>query len=250
MPLNHEKSAKGRSKNIAELIRAGHSPAQAAAIAYKVNGEDENDIEADDEDLGEDMALELDDPAPARPGEVMALDRSMRHIDEDGHLHVDCNVSKAMVCPYMGAEIPRHAELGLNPGQVYMLYRDPKELENAAPTYTNKPLMAEHIGVSAANPHKYYVVGTASNFRFAHPYLKALVTVWDGEAIKDIDSEEKRELSAGYRYDADMTSGTSPEGVPYHGVMRNLRANHVALVKEGRCGPDVLVADAALLTKA
>lgn len=195
-----------------------------------------------------DLDLELDDPAPERGGELLALDRSMRHIDEDGHLHVDCNVSKSMVCPYLGAEIPRHAELGLNPGRIYMLYRDAKELAAAAPTYNNKPLMAEHIGVSATNPHKYYVVGTASNFRFEHPYLKAYVTVWDGEAIKDIDTEEKRELSAGYRYDVDMSPGTSPEGVQYDGVMRNLRANHVALVKEGRCGPDVLVADAALLT--
>lgn len=35
MPLIHGKSDKSRSKNIAELIKAGHKPAQAEAIAYK-----------------------------------------------------------------------------------------------------------------------------------------------------------------------------------------------------------------------
>lgn len=34
MPLKHGTSKKTREENIAELIRAGHPPDQAAAIAY------------------------------------------------------------------------------------------------------------------------------------------------------------------------------------------------------------------------
>lgn len=193
-----------------------------------------------------DLDLEIDETAP-EAAFVIAFDRSLREVDEDKHLHVECNISKAMICPYMGSEIPRGDELGLNPGQVYNLLRDPKELESAASTYNGKPLMAEHIGVSADQPHKHYIVGTVSNVHFAYPYLKARVTVWDGEAIRDIDGGHKRELSAGYRYDVDMSPGTF-EGQQYDGVMRNLRCNHVAIVREGRCGPDVMVADSRLTT--
>jgi hypothetical protein len=43
-----------------------------------------------------------------------------------------------------------------------------------------------------------------------------------------------------------MIPGTSPDGVRYDGRMAGpIKANHVALVKKGRAGPDVVVADGA-----
>ena len=67
--------------------------------------------------------------------------------------------------------------------------------------------------------------------------------MWGKEGIDDIESKEKVELSASYRYRADMTPGEF-EGEAYDGVIRDIRGNHVATVPEGRAGPDVLVADA------
>ena len=55
-----------------------------------------------------------------------------------------------------------------------------------------------------------------------------------------------RELSLSYRYTPDFESGTTPDGEPYDFIMRDISANHVALVEEGRAGDDVLVADSAL----
>ena len=49
----------------------------------------------------------------------------------------------------------------------------------------------------------------------------------------------------GYYYDPDMTPGEI-QGLRYDGIMRNIRANHGALVEEGRAGPDVIVADERL----
>jgi hypothetical protein len=69
--------------------------------------------------------------------------------------------------------------------------------------------------------------------------------VWARDAIEDIESDVKKELSAAYRYRADMTPGTY-EGEPYQGVMRDLVGNHVALVREGRAGSSVVVGDAAI----
>jgi uncharacterized protein len=228
MPLNHAKGAKARSENIAELIRAGHSPEQAAAIAYKVNGEDEAELE---DDCATDQALHL------------ALDRSMRAKDLDGHLHVESvNISKANVCPYMGSEIPNGAELGLDPTRVYMLYRDAAELEASAPTFENKQLMIKHVGVSALSPQEWLTVGVVSGVHWSAPYLKARLTVWNQKGIDAIESKAQSELSSGYRYKADMTPGTV-DGVHYDGIMRSIVGNHVALVTEGRVGPDVFVTD-------
>jgi len=194
-------------------------------------------------DCDEDIALEPDGAADAR---LMAFDRSMRRYDEDKRLHVDgCRISKANVCPYMGREIPEYTTLGLDPDRIYYLYRDPAELEAAVATYERIPLMMRHVAVSADQPQKFLTVGTVSNIRFSYPYLVADLSVWDAEAITLIESGAQRELSCGYRYKADMTPGTSPEGEKYDGVMRRLRGNHVALVEAGRAGPDVLVADSA-----
>ena len=67
--------------------------------------------------------------------------------------------------------------------------------------------------------------------------------------VVGIESDEQRELSAAYRYRADMTPGTY-QGARYDGVMRDIRANHVALVATGRAGSDVVVGDSQSATPA
>jgi hypothetical protein len=178
--------------------------------------------------------------------EILAFDKlSMRSYDVDGRLHVaSCNISKATVNPYRGREIPGHEQLGLDPDRVYQLYRDPDELARAAPTFTNLQLLMTHTAVNADDPKLQITVGTiGSDTRFEYPYLKASVAVWTAEAIKLIESKAQAQLSSSYRYTADMTPGVTPQGVAYDGVMRHIIGNHVALVEEGRAGPDVCVSD-------
>lgn len=174
-----------------------------------------------------------------------AFDRaSVRTVDVDGRLHVEIsNISKAVVNPYLGREIPGCAALGLDPMRTYMLLRDPDELQRAAPTFNNIPLLSRHVPVTADRPQKELVVGsTGTDAVFDAPYLKNSLVVWDSVAIAGIESKEQTELSSAYRYDADMTPGTF-DGVAYDGVMRNIRGNHVALVEVGRAGRDVVVGD-------
>lgn len=179
----------------------------------------------------------------------LAFDRAtVRRIDVDGRMHVEIsNISKATVNPYRGSEIPDWEALGLDANRIYFLLRDPQELEKAAPTFNNIPLLSKHIPVSAAEPQKEFVVGaTGSNASYQAPYLKNSLVVWDAVAIALIESEEQKELSSAYRYRADMTPGVY-EGVAYDGVMRDIRGNHVALVEVGRAGPDVVVGDSSTL---
>lgn len=175
----------------------------------------------------------------------LALDRAtVRRMDVDGRMHVEVSpISKANVCPYYGREIPNSEALGLVPGKVYQLLRDPVELAKAAPTFNGIQLMQRHIAVSAADAQKYDVVGCLGNDAvFDPPYLKNSLTVWDASAIAGIETGEQRELSSSYRYVADMTPGDY-EGVPYDGRMTDIVGNHVALVEAGRAGADVIVGD-------
>jgi len=169
---------------------------------------------------------------------------SVRSYDGFGRLRVRMShISKANVCPYFGREIPRWQQLGLDPNRLYKLLRDPEELRKAAPTFNNIQLLCRHIPVSANDPKKEYVVGcTGSNATWNPPYLDNSLVVWDNSAIATVETGEQQQLSASYRYDADMTPGMF-EGQPFDGRMINIVGNHVALVTVGRAGADVIVGD-------
>lgn len=175
----------------------------------------------------------------------LAFDRaSVRTTDRDGRLHVEVtNISKAAVNPYLGREIPDSQALGLDPNQVYHLFRDPAELKKGAPTFNNLPLLSEHVPVSAAAHRPELVIGsTGTDAEFVAPYLRNSLVVWAASAIEGIESGAQRELSCAYRYRADMKPGTY-QGERFDGRMVDLIGNHVAVVATGRAGPDVVVGD-------
>lgn len=183
---------------------------------------------------------------------LLAMDRaSVRSIDGNGFLHVEVsNISKANVCPYFGREIPNWEALGLEPERIYQLYRDPDELERAAPTFNNVPLLSEHLPVVPEDlPEELIIGSTGTDASFEAPYLRNSLVVWCAQHRDAIDRASKRELSCGYRYRADMTPGTTADGLRYDGVMRDIIGNHVALVVEGRAGPDVVVGDTLMQLK-
>ena len=180
-----------------------------------------------------------------RRNDSLAFDKeSVRTKDLNGHLHVSLTpISKANICPYLGKEIPRWQELGLDSGKVYMMLRHPEELRKSAHTFDGKPLLDTHIPVSAWDHPKGKVVGSVgTDGMFDGKYLKNSLAIWTSDAIEDIESNRKRETSCSYSYDADMTPG-SKDGVRFDGIMRNIQGNHVALVEVGRAGHDVLVED-------
>ena len=185
---------------------------------------------------------------PAMDGvtESLAFDRaSVRTIDANGRLQISrTNISKANVNAYYGREIPGSEELGLEPNKLYRLWRHPDELRKAAKTFNNIPVLSKHIPDFPSDPPNEFRVGvTHSNAEFDGTYLTVGMSIWDNSAIAGIESGEQRELSASYKYVADMTPGVTPDGEPYDGVMRDIFGNHEALVPDGRAGPDVLVAD-------
>ena len=170
---------------------------------------------------------------------------SNREIDEvNGYLRVDeCNISKCQVRPYLGREIPNWREFDLEPDKIYNVYCPREELKKAAPTFNNLPLTREHIEVDVDNVPKEKIVGSLGDHAsFEYPYLKNNLIIYDKKDIDLVMSGKKKELSCGYRYTPVRQSGEA-DGQHYDFVMTDIVGNHVALVKQGRAGHDVVVSD-------
>ena len=181
--------------------------------------------------------------------EFLTID-SARSYDENGYLHVAVSpLTKETVNPYYGREVPGWQDLGLDPEKIYYGYRSGKELKKAVQTFNGIPVLREHKLDSADNPLKDERVGfTGTSAVWKEPYIMNALTVVDKEAIELIERGVKRELSASYRYEPVFEAG-SFNGESYDFVMTDIRANHVALVEQGRAGADVLVYDESLKSK-
>ena len=246
-PLSEKTLAKQKAEAEAEAEKEAQSERRAAIMVALLRGEMTPEVIEYLEHIGKKAKTSVASrPATTAKDRLsLAQDRSLRSYDQDGRLHVESsNISKATVNPYYGSEIPNYQQLGLEPKKVYYLLRDPEELEKAAPTFNNLPLLSKHIPVSADEPQKEVIAGTTgSDTVFEDGYLKCSLAVWDAEAIAGIESGEQVELSSAYHYTADMTAGEF-KGRHYDGVMRDIVGNHVALVDVGRAGRDVVVSDA------
>ena len=181
--------------------------------------------------------------------EIIALDKSARHYDKDGRLHISkTRISKAGVRPYYGHEIPNWRGLGLEPDRMYSLFCPPEELEKSVPTWMNLQVLDLHRKVTAEDPEKDLTAGSiGSDPVFEHPYLFNSMCVWDAESIEGVEDESKKEISAAYHYVAVMTPGEY-EGTKFDGYMTDIQGNHVAFVDKGRAGPDVVAADRTIFT--
>lgn len=173
-----------------------------------------------------------------------------RKKDENGFLHVlDNPVTREQVAEYWGHEIPGHEELGLEADKVYRMYRPAAELEKAAASINRLPIYLRHQSVDSLHPEKDKIIGSmGSDARFDGEFLRVSLCFVDEAAIRLIEEREMVELSLAYWYQPDMTPGEW-NGQQYDGIMRAIRGNHLALVEEGRAGPQVAVRDSKISMK-
>ncbi|MDC9616028.1 DUF2213 domain-containing protein [Xenorhabdus khoisanae] len=172
---------------------------------------------------------------------------SKRIYDLNGWLEVKDNpISKVGVFDYLGSEIGAPVA-----DQIYKVLRPQEELESAATinSFRLMPFVDEHemLGREATPAEKKGIEGViGENVYFDYPYLKGNIKILSNSALNQINSG-KIELSPGYRCRYDFTPGTF-NGEHYDAIQRDIRANHLALVDEGRTGPDVAVQDQRIIT--
>ena len=182
---------------------------------------------------------------------LLALDaESVRRYDKNGNLHVTVShLTKAQVRPYYGHEVPDWERLRLDPQKIYRGYCPPEELSKPETIESTNgiPIQLNHHPDYADAPQiKTRVGSTGTDGAFRAPYLDNSLHFTVEDAIKRIVDGSMRELSLSYRYTPDFIPGKTPDGEDYDFVMRDITANHVALVEQGRAGRDVLVQDSHL----
>lgn len=170
--------------------------------------------------------------------------QSMRFEEWNGHLRVaETNLTKANVCEYWGYEIANHKQYGFQPDKKYRLLRSPDALKKAVKSFAERPIQYVHKAADADKLDNGKVIGTTgSDPSFEFPYIKDAITIWDGDYIEAIKNNTQAELSASYAFTPVIEAGEF-EGQPYDAIMTDIHVDHIALVEQGRAGPDVRVAD-------
>jgi len=167
-------------------------------------------------------------------------------VDLNGYIEIKGNpISKVGVFPYLGREIGAP-----DPDAVYYVYRPEEELASpeAIESFKLMPLVDEHSMLGSEDEgltpaERKGVQGViGEDVYFDPPYLRGNIKLYSEAAKGLVKSGAKRELSPGYRCIYDFTPGVF-DGQKYDAIQRTIRANHLALVEEGRTGPDVAVLD-------
>lgn len=168
---------------------------------------------------------------------------SMREIDHNGFVTVDRNpISREGVFPYMGSNLP-----GADPDKIYQVYRPAEELTHpeALKSFRLIPLIDDHVmlgeGFNTAAEEKGVHGTTGEDVVFENGILYAPLKIFS-DTLKRLIEQGKKALSIGYRCVFEKSSGVF-QGQAYDYIQRGIRGNHIALVHEGRSGPDIAVLD-------
>lgn len=158
----------------------------------------------------------------------------------DGYLVADAKVARTGIQEYLGAEIGRPDM------QVVRLYRPPEEVFSDATlrSFAHRPMTNDHppVMVDASNWKDYAIGQTGEEVTHDSKTVRVPMVLMDHAAIKDWEAG-KRELSQGYEAEIVWDAGVTPDGEPYDAVQRNIRNNHLALVRRGRAGSDFRIGD-------
>ena len=174
--------------------------------------------------------------------------------DINGWFEVKGNpISKVGVFPYTGAMIDPQGIMGLDPDQVYFVYRSEKELSDPECIESFKliPWIDGHVMLGEEFTHAETkgikgVIGEEVYFDKNDLTLKGNIKVF-AENLKEQIKKGKRELSCGYRCAYEPKAGLF-DGKAFTFAKTTIRGNHLASVKEGRMGPSVAVLDSNIMT--
>lgn len=191
-----------------------------------------------------------DQLAPLHPGITAALENhamdTARREDYNGWIEIKDNpISKVGVFAYLG----RNVDKKFDPDEIVMVLRPDEELASpkTIESFRLIPWIDNHVMLGnpesgMTSPEEKGVEGViGEDIYFDDGILYANIKVFSSN-LDDLIDHGKRELSAGYRCRYELSSGVW-NGQRYDAIQRDIRGNHLALVHEGRMGPDVAVLD-------
>lgn len=147
------------------------------------------------------------------------------HFTPEGYLSDRPILTTTGIFEYMNSDGSVRRELRL-PEEVFA----PESLA----TYKGKPVIITHDAglITKDNVHQEQIGTILSEGYRSGNDVRAEIIIHDTDEMKDCGLKE---LSLGYNLDLDETPGVW-EGQPYDAIQRNIRINHLALVREARAG--------------
>ena len=147
-----------------------------------------------------------------------------------GYLRADATIARIGVQSYRQSDGTQRRELRL-PEEVFAA--------DVLASFSLAPLTLEHPPepLTPENTSKYQVGSIGEAVKQDGTMVSTTVLVTDAKAIAEVEGG-KQQLSGGYFCDLEMTPGEW-EGQRYDAIQRSIRGNHVAIVANGRAGPDV-----------
>jgi uncharacterized protein len=174
--------------------------------------------------------------------DAFSFDASQRRMTAEGFMEVPGKISRT------GCQDYTEKELGIaGTSKMVRLCRLPDEVF-AADTLAS----FEHQTLTSGHPPKEVDAGNWRGWAAGDVFgvmkgddgihTVATLLFKDSNAIDEVVTYGRDQLSCGYSFELDMTPGTF-NGEAYDGLMRKIRGNHVAHVYAARGGPGLRVAD-------
>jgi len=190
--------------------------------------------------------IDGDEEKIAEAAEANASGMDKREYDTNGWFEVKDNpLSMVGVFPYSGRSISDECD----PNKIYMVYRPAEELGSSdcvdsfklIPWIDNHTMLGSEDAGLTPSEQKGVQGVIGQDVHFDGMTLKGNIKVFS-EAMANLIASGKKELSCGYRCRYEYSPGVY-DGMQYDYIQRDIRGNHLALVDNGRMGPDVAVLD-------
>lgn len=159
----------------------------------------------------------------------------------EGYILADAKAARTGIQKYAGFEVGR-PDL-----QVVSVYRPADSVfsKDSLETFPNIPLTLGHPQTPVtAETYDAENVGNVFEVTRDGESIRASMAVMSKRAI-DAMNDGIRELSVGYDAELEWTDGVTQDGEAYQAIQKNIRANHLAIVKTARAGSEYRIGDSA-----
>lgn len=166
---------------------------------------------------------------------------SKRIKDDNGYLIIKDNpIAKAGVFDYLLSEI--NENVSSQEDRVVKVYRPFEDLKDIKDSFANKPIKYNHVWVGEDDNQADGAIGSIVTIDNDNLMLRADLIIYNPKLIEAIESGEIVELSPGYTGEVEEQNGRF-EGETYDYIQKIKCVNHLAVVEQGRSGPDLKIQD-------
>lgn len=175
--------------------------------------------------------------------DYFALDDAKIRDTNDGYLVATPRVARTGIQLYYGSEL---GLTGDDAKKVMKVYRPEEEVfkSDSLATFAYKPVTDDHppVAVEAKNWRDYSKGQMGGEIARDGDFVRVPMAVMDGATVKKV-KDGKSELSVGYDATIVFGAGTTPSGLQYDAMQKDIVVNHLAIVDAARGGAKLRIGD-------